>query len=296
MKEFVGKIKNLIANGELEKAFEQLNACLKETSYENESIGLNARFYNYKESERKGIKSTTELGLEINKVSNDILSFLDELVKADIECHKSESPQEQKATPIFCYVICSTKERVKEILGEECFSCLDAERYHETEQKSWKPYTEQITIEEILDNFRKKYGYQFKEEYLDENIIPQQRGIIDDFKSSCIVIVDLLSMSVKNRLLVTPFDTETIGGVLIPICESLKANSDLKQIVKEAKENVFPTLNYKRSLKPCFFYEKNLSEYEDFAQSLMRLFSFRFPVENKLPISNEARKFIPKIA
>lgn len=73
----VNNLKELLAHGELEKVLSFLLNNFSESEYEGEIIILNSSLSNLKEKEIKGIISAEELTIEKNKISNSILSLLD---------------------------------------------------------------------------------------------------------------------------------------------------------------------------------------------------------------------------
>lgn len=235
-------------------------------------------------------KERADSGIEtVGQYDNRINHLKVELEKLETEIQKYLNAKTPDNVEIFCYVIVSNKENVKNNIGEEYFELIESDRYHDTEISNWKPFFSKDAILNILQEFKNKTGYQFQEHYLDGDLSDEQWTEIDDNKKNSVVIVDLLSLYEQNKQIASRFDTEIVAGVLTPCCIKLIKNDDIYSFMQEIQSEVFHVLKVKMKTKGCSIFESSIPEFDNFYQKLLLIFKRNFPIKNKIEINSDVR-------
>ena len=227
---------------------EGLDRCLREVKTLTEQM------------EKAGVSSKGDYRNRIASCENDI-KYYEKKIK---EYQAAQSPDQ---VHWITYVVTITKPFLHEInIDEELRQFIPQDRYGD-KLEVWKPFCNSENIGSILDKIKGE-GYRFTVDYLQE-LTPEKIAEIDDRLDTCIAIIDVLCLKGVKKDTAKRFDTKRIGNILVPICDNLA--SDIREKMKEVRNQVFSNANYKRKDGVCNFYNP-VSELEDFNQSLHRFF------------------------
>jgi hypothetical protein len=134
-------------------------------------------------------------------------------------------------------------------------------------------FTEEESIERILDVFKNKTGYDFKIEYLDGALSLDKRRELEKNRATIVLLVDPLSLlCADNQSIAKIFDHQESGGIVIPICSTLlekKSSEYIKQTIRET----FSTLHELRQAQLCAIYYPFLADRNCLEQSLRAIFA-----------------------
>ncbi|MEY4904258.1 MAG: hypothetical protein RI894_1249 [Bacteroidota bacterium] len=221
--------------------------------------------------ERAGVGSKGDYQNEIDKELANIKFYEEQIAQLE----KAQTPDQIN---ILFYVIVSTKEAVKQNIGEACFDCLEHDRYHDTKAEGWKPFAKSEPILTILQRFQTKYP--FNPQYLDGEISDNVHIEIDAAIENCIAIIDVLSINDTNKHTALKFDTRK-AGLIMPFCQKLYQFP----LINDFKDNV--NLNYKtlnasiNQNVPCGLYFTDITGIQSFQQHLNFIFTTKFPIKNQ---------------
>lgn len=268
-------IKALISKREMEEAKKEMLAFCKE----KDKIRL--LFMQYNDASNRNILgklSNPDCDVIKTRCIGSLFDFLNKEV--------AKTPDQIQ---IYCYVITSTQETIKQNIGDICFCLIDNDRYHETDCDKWKPYSNSQNIADILKAYKRHY--RFSEWYIHNYAQKMMDACLlhlDDNLKNSIAIVDVLSINEHNEKLVSKFDTKKAGGLILPFCRTLSKNDKLDKIAVE-KEKIFQTLNGSiRANMSCDLYHFGLPKFPSFQNALNKVFH-RFKVKNQSITPNSLR-------
>ncbi len=215
---------------------------------------------------RRDNPSSNEYDIEIRKLEGQLVEFNEKQGQKEIVSNST------KQLPIICYVITSTKRKIEQNLGCECFGYLEEDRYHDSDCKSWRPYDVSKSISIILADFRR--NYPFEEKYLDGQTDDNIFAHIDDNITNSFAIIDLLALYDNNYELAIRFDRKD-SSVFTPICISL--HSEVRAFAN-SKIDKFKTLRgHSNKDVPCNLYSHmNISGYDNFKYYLKMTLASKF--------------------
>lgn len=217
--------------------------------------------------------------VEIKKVEKD-LREINEIIA---QHEKSSTPDQVQ---IFFYVIASTRDKIRQNLGYDCFCRLEEDRYHESDSNKWKPFIGKDCISEILATYHTKYI--FTEAYLDGEIDDQVYLNLQEFIANTIVVIDLLSLDECNRETAIRFDNSE-AGLLLPFCDSLRHHAEIVEY-RNSLTSKFKSLNAQiQKGMGCSLYFGDVSGLQYFRQSLNQIFSKKCPTTNQSSTPNPVR-------
>ena len=223
-----------------------------------------------KQMERANVSS---IGDYMNKIdlAEDILKYYESKYNS---LKNAKKPSQVK---IACYVLVTSKEKIKSVVGGENFLLFDADRYHDSQIDQWKPFKSNLTIKELLKPIEDRYA--FTTTYINnENITDNDWIVIGEEIQNVVAIIDLFSLDDSNKLIAVRLD-DTKAGVLLPLCRSLSAS--LVEIAEKLKGsfNVIKARTNKSFV--CELYAADISSMESFQQHLLRIFKNKFPIKNQ---------------
>lgn len=170
-------------------------------------------------------------------------------------------------------VFTSNKTSLEKYMKKTYLKYLPKDRYHDLELKLWKPYSDQPSIEYLLDNVKNTDGYNFERYYInDMSQTSDLAAIIEANKRKSIVIIDLLALRDKGETLATRIDNPEVSGIILPECDKL--NKKLRELMSNRRVQIFQyseslflnatfSLHYERTSVGRDFFErrlKNLSQ------------------------------------
>ena len=147
------------------------------------------------------------------------------------ENKKVENQANNGSSPLNIFVLSSTSSQLKNNnIPKDLLSEISKDRYHETDLGGWRPFKEKLTISELLNEQRNRYGYSFIDKYSD-GLIPDSNEYVTFLNGLCntIGIFDPLSLSPEiNSRVTSRFDNARMNHkgesiILIPIDNSFSS-------------------------------------------------------------------------
>ncbi|MGB1206991.1 MAG: hypothetical protein ACPG5B_15200 [Chitinophagales bacterium] len=268
-------IKTLIFKREMEEAKKEMLAFCKE----KDKIRL--LFMQYNDASNRNILgklSNPDCDVIKTRCIGSLFDFLNKEV--------AKTPDQIQ---IYCYVITSTQETIKQNIGDTCFCLIEDDRYHKTDCDKWKPYSNSQNIADILKAYKRHY--RFSEWYIHNYAQKMMDACLlhlDDNLANSIAILDVLSIDKQNEKLVSKFDTKKAGGLIMPFCRTLANHNELYKIAEE-KQKSFQTLNASiRANIPCDLYHFDLPKFLTFQNALNKVFH-QFKIKNQSTTDNPLR-------
>lgn len=193
---------------------------------------------------------------------------------------KAKTPNEFK---VFLYVIVSTKDKVKQNIGDDLFKLFEVNRYHEFMHSEWQPFSKGLSISILLKDIIERYGVN--PIYLDSEEKELHLENLDTEIHNSIAIIDLFSFD--NVPLYCKFDTAKCS-IIIPLCRQL--NIQLVEFADNTRKQYLITLNsYEKKGVPCQCYAFNLSDVDSFQSNLLKIMNHKFPIKNQAVTDNLIR-------
>lgn len=252
---------------------------------------MNSSYYNKKltqlhsELEKAHERFVSASFLNIGDITNQIDAIESKIVFYNKKLALIQNAEHSESGTIFvCIVIC-TKDIVETTIGKERFEMMVADRYHELYPSYWKPFVDQPTIAEIIDELKKAYPIS---EYYISTFDSRIAGSIQNNISGAIAIIDLMSVNPGNIRFVELFDNP-LANLLIPECISVKKNDRLNAYMREKRETVFSILeNIDPHANPCTNYLFDISDFKNFYKKLVIFLKMR-PILKQVEEEEEVR-------
>lgn len=225
---------------------------------------------------KAGAGSKGDIEIKIEELEEKYKLFQSRLEKTP----SKKSPKEAELT---LFVFSDTTKGMKDILGE-LFEDLYDGRYDESEIKNWKPFKGGKSIQDLLEKLKSKYPIKnlvFKNQL--ENKTAAKIGTI---LPNSLSIVDLLSVSDKNRSHILKFDSHECG-LIFPLCRSLS-----EKLVAHAKatKKSFITISASGSeLIACDFYSGEVSDEDAFLAQALKIFKQKGQIQNQVSEESPVR-------
>lgn len=236
--------------------------------------------------EERGNASPESIGGIINR-TNSLKEERDRLLE-DIKEEKAKikTPDE---VHIFCYVLVSTKEKVRnnlKELGDVC-ACLfeEDDRYHDTDCRKWRPFKAEAYISNIVQELKKEYP--FKVYYLDGDLQEGDWLQIDANLKETVAIIDLLSLNRQNRDIAIRLDKPQVQ-IVMPLCRKLPEK--VCDFAQQKEKDTFKVADaYAEKLSYSDFYFSDLPGLSNFRKKLKLIFRRKFPIKNQSTAESSIR-------
>ena len=194
MKEIFAKAYQYIEEAEFEKCFEIIQAKDIPSSFRTQYAIFRKTFIAGKQSVFFDQELRTFIkDIEINITSNQTLN----------------------KTLNLC-ILSTTKENI--VCDKKFKHQISATTHHEIDCSLWKPFEDENSIKEIIEEYKTKVDFEVKERFLEnDKITPNEKA---NFLKN-ILIVDPFALHTENLKIARSFDYDKVGACFVLLCQSV---------------------------------------------------------------------------